>query len=400
MVLGSEKLKLKTLFNKASLHFARIVGFWVILIIAHAKVKRYKPKHKNFIVISNHSDALDPIYIICSLKKYVRFVMGDHVIFNPWVKFFLKTMLGWIVKGRDNPPSVLTNDMKASAAEGVPLGLYAEGTITPNGETGFFSPRTGQLVKDLGVALITYRVKGGFFHTPRWGTGLRKGRIHGKVVNEYSPEQLAAMTAEEVNEIIKRDIYVNAFEEQRKRLRYYKGKNLAEHIERILFICPHCKQIGTLHSRGNYLTCDCGYQVEFGQDGFFHQSEKELVFDNVLDWDKWQKPLWKDKVLNASDGELIFEEKEQMIYTLVKRKKIELSDDVILRLYKDRFELVLNENETITLPVEKLKLVLNVSVESVMFFDGERFLYVKSKNPRAAAKYVAAWRYLIGKDYK
>ena len=393
-------MKLRTFFNKVNLNTVGFLGFWIVLLIAHAKVKRYRPKHKNFIVISNHSDALDPIYILCSLKKYVRFVMGDHVIFNPWVKFFLKTMCGWIVKGRDNPPSVLINDMMESAKEGVPLGLYAEGTITPNGETGFFSPRTGQLVKDLGVALITYRVKGGFFHTPRWGTGLRKGRIHGKVVREYSPEELQNMTAEEVNEAIKRDIYVNAFEEQRKRLRYYKGKNLAEHIERILFICPHCNGIGTLHSKGNYLTCDCGYQVEFGQDGFFHQSQKELVFDNVLDWDKWQKPVWKDKVLNTPDGELIFEEAGQPVYTLEKRKKIELSDNAVLRLYKDRFEIVLNENETVVFPIEKLKLVLNVSVESVMFFDGERFLYVKSKNPRAAAKYVAAWRYLIGKDYK
>lgn len=393
-------MKLRTFFNKVNLNTVGFLGFWIVLLIAHAKVKRYRPKHKNFIVISNHSDALDPIYILCSLKKYVRFVMGDHVIFNPWVKFFLKTMCGWIVKGRDNPPSVLINDMMESAKEGVPLGLYAEGTITPNGETGFFSPRTGQLVKDLGVALITYRVKGGFFHTPRWGTGLRKGRIHGKVVREYSPEELQSMTAEEVNEAIKRDIYVNAFEEQRKRLRYYKGKNLAEYIERILFICPHCEKVGTLHSKGNYLTCDCGYQVEFGQDGFFHQSQKELVFDNVLDWDKWQKPIWKEKVLGTPDGELIFEENEQPVYTLEKRKKVELSDNAILRLYKDRFEIILNDNETIIFPIEKLKLVLNVSVESVMFFDGERFLYVKSKNPRAAAKYVAAWRYLIGKDYK
>lgn len=393
-------MKARTLLNKFCMHFARIVGFWVVLLIAHAKVKRYKPKSKNFLVIANHSDALDPIYIMCSLKKYIRFIAGDHVILNPTVKFILKTLMGWIIKGRDNPASVLINDMKASAEEGVPTGLFAEGTITPNGETGFFSPRTGQLVKDLGVALITYRIKGGFFHTPRWGTGLRRGPIHGKVVREYSPEELSNMTAEEINEAIKRDIYVNAFDEQRKRTRIYTGKNLAEHIERILFICPHCEQLGTLHSKGNYLTCDCGYQVEFGRDGFFHQSQKELVFDNVLDWDKWQKPLWKKKVLDADENELIFEEKDQIVYTLIKRKKVELSDNAVLRLYKNKFEIVLNQKQTIEIPIEKLKLVLNVSVQSIMFIDNEHFLYVKSKNPSAAAKYVAAWRYLIGKDYK
>ncbi len=393
-------MRTKTLINKIAMNTVRVLFFWIVLLIANAKVKRYKPKSKNFLVIGNHSDSLDPIYIMCSLKKYIRFVAGDHVVMNPWANFFLRKLAGWIIKDRDNPAYVLTNDMKASAAEGVPTGLFAEGTITPNGETGFFSPRTGQLVKDMGVALITYRIKGGYFHTPRWGTGLRKGPIHGKVVHEYSVEELEKMTAEEINEAIKRDIYVNAFDEQRKRTRIYKGKNLAEHIERILYICPHCEQVGTLHSKGNYLTCDCGYQVEFGRDGFFHESQKELVFDNALDWDKWQKNVWKKSVLESNDGELIFEEKDQIVYTLIKRKKVELSENAVLRLYKDKFVLVLNHKQTIEMPIEKLSLVLNVSVESLMFVDSEHFLYVKSKNPRAAAKYVAAWRYLIGKDYK
>ena len=393
-------MKARTLLNKICMNTVRVLFFWIVLLIVHAKVKRYKPKSKNFIVIGNHSDGLDPIYIMCSLKKYIRFVAGDHTIINPFAKFFFKDMAGWIIKDRDNPASVLFNDMKAAADEGVPTGIFVEGAITPNGETGFFSPRTGDFVKNLGVSLITYRIKGGFFHTPRWGTGLRKGPIRGAVVHEYSAEELSRMTGEEVNEIIKRDIYVNAFEEQRKKPRIYKGKNLAEHIERVLFVCPHCEQVGTMHSKGNYLTCDCGYQVEFGRDGFFHQSQKDLVFDNVLDWDKWQKPIWKQKVLETPENQLIFEEKDQIVYTMIKRKRVELSDDAVLRLYKDRFELYLNPKQTIVMPVDELKLVLNVSVQSLMFIDSEHFLYVKSKNPTAAAKYVAAWRYLIGKDYK
>ncbi len=393
-------MRKRTIMNKFLMNTVRILFFPIVLLIVNAKVKKYKPKNKNFIVIANHSDGMDPIYITCSLKRYIRFVAGDHVVFNPWVKFFFITLLGWIVKGRDNPTSVLINDMKRSAEEGVPTGLFAEGTITPNGETGFFSPRTGQLVKDLGVALITYRIKGGFFHTPRWGTGLRRGPIRGKVVNEYSVAELQNMTVEEINNAIKKDIYVNAFDEQRKRPRIYKGKNLAEHIERILYICPHCEKVGTMHSKCNYLTCDCGYEVEFGRDGFFHPSKKELVFDNVLDWDKWQKPLWKQMVLNAGEDDLIYQENNQIVYTLVKRKKVVLSEDAVLRLYKNRFEVELNSKQTIQMPVEKLKLVLNVSVESIMFIDSEHFLYVKGTKPHAAAKYVAAWRYLIGKDYK
>lgn len=371
-----------------------------MLLIVNAKLKKYKPKTKNFILIANHSDGLDPIYITCSLKRYVRFVAGDHTIINPFEKIIYKDLLGWIIKGRDNPTSVLFNDMKASADEGVPTGIFVEGAITPNGETGYFSPRTGQFIKDLGVSLITYRIKGGFFHTPRWGTGLRRGPIRGKVMGEYSAEELSRMTGEEVNEIIKKDIYVNAFEEQRKKPRIYKGKNLAEHIERVLYICPHCEKVGTMYSKGNYFTCDCGYQVEFGSDGFFHPSQKELVFDNVLDWDKWQKPIWKKKILESAENGLIFQEKDQIVYTMIKGKRVELSDDAHIRLYKDKFELYLNPKQTIVMPIEKLKLVINVSVQSLMFIDDEHFLYVKSKIPTATAKYVAAWRYLVGKEYK
>ena len=69
----------------------RILFFWIVLLVVHAKVKRYKPKSKNFIVIGNHSDGLDPIYIMCSLKKYIRFVAGDHTILNPFAKFFFKS---------------------------------------------------------------------------------------------------------------------------------------------------------------------------------------------------------------------------------------------------------------------------------------------------------------------
>ena len=393
-------MKFKTVINKVCTFFARIIGFRIALLIVNAKVKKYKPKTNNFILIANHSDGLDTIYITCSLKRYIRFVAGDHTVINPLEKFIYKDLQGWIIKGRDNPSSVLFNDMKAAADEGVPTGIFVEGAITPNGETGFFSPRTGQFVKDLGVSLITYRIKGGFFHTPRWGTGLRRGPIRGRVMGEYSAEELSRMTGEEVNEIIKKDIYVNAFEEQRKKPRIYKGKNLAEHIERVLFVCPHCEKVGTMTSKGNYFTCDCGYQVEFGTDGFFHQSQKELVFDNVLDWDKWQKPVWKKKVLETPENGLVFEESDQIVYTMIKGKRVELSDNANIRLYKDRFELYLNPKQTIILPVEKLKLVLNVSVQSLMFIDDEHFLYVKSKNPTAAAKYVAAWRYLVGKDYK
>ncbi len=393
-------MTLKTRGNKTAVNGARILFGRIVLAYCHAKIKRYKPKHDTFILIANHSDALDPVYMLYAVKKYVRFVISDHLVNKPILNLILRKISGFIVREREKPSSAMVDDVLKSIKEGVSVAICVEGTITPNGETGFFSPRTGQLIKDAGVALITFRLNGGYFHTPKWGTGLRKGPVRGSVVREYSPEELKEMTVEEINEAIRNDIYVNVFDDLKKNKNEYKGKNLAEHVERVLFMCPHCFEVGKLHSKGDYLTCDCGYKVELRADGFFYPLRKKLVFDNILDWDKWQKEQWKERVLKAGAGELIFEEGGQRISTIVDRKRKSISENAILRICQDRFEIVLNENETITIPLDTVKLVMSISIEALLIIDQERYFYIKTHKPRATSKYVAAWRYLIGKDYK
>jgi hypothetical protein len=293
----------------------------------------------------------------------------------------------------------MINDIHKSLKEGVPVALYAEGSITPNGETGFFSPKTGQLIKDSGVALITFRVTGGYFHTPKWGTGMRRGPVHSEVVREFSPEELQRMTVEEINEVISEDIYVNAYDEQKLKGHRYKSKNCAEYVERVLFLCPHCKKVGKLHSKGNFLKCDCGYKVELNENGFFTPVKKELVFDSILDWDKWQKEEWKKQVLAVEDGGLVFEEDKQIAYTVYKNKRTKVSDNATIKIFTDRFE-ISYDDKTIVMDIKKMKLVMSISIDALILMNEEHYFYIKTQIPRASGKYVAAYRYLIGKDYK
>ncbi|MBQ5592784.1 MAG: 1-acyl-sn-glycerol-3-phosphate acyltransferase [Clostridia bacterium] len=373
---------------------------WIALKYCHAKIEPYKPKHKAFIVIGNHADGMDPGYELIAFRRYIRFVISDHLARSKFTDIVLEKLGGVIVKHRELPTSELNKQVIASIKQGIPVSIYAEGAMTPNGETGFFSPRTGKLVKDSGGALITFKLTGGYMHAPKWARKIRRGPVHGKVVREYSPEELARMSVEEVNEAIARDIYHNDYEFQKKQKKEYKGKRLAECVERILYMCPECKAVGGLHSSGNYLTCDhCGYKVEMKFDGFFHDTGTGLHFGTILDWDKWQKNEWKQRVLNSPD-ELVFEEEHQIVSTIIKHRKKPLSDDATIKLYKDRFEVVLGENSSITLMHKDIKLVLNVSIEALIIVSPDYYLYIQSQKPRAAAKYVAAWRYLIGKEYK
>ncbi len=361
----------------------------------NVQLEYYKPKHKAFLLIANHTEAADPGYEMAALKRYIRYVASDHTL-RMSVGWIFKYIGGVIIKYRDKPSTYLTDEIIANLKAGIPVGLHAEGAMSINGQTGYFSDNTGKLVKDSGAALVTYKFIGGYLRSPRWANKSRKGPIIGKFVGEYSPEELAKMSVEEINELIRRDIHVNVYEEQRKNPIAYEGENLAECVERILYICPKCGKVGTLHSKGDDLNCECGAKYTMKTDGFFHG--EDVVIDNIYDWDMWQRKIWKEKLLSAEEGELIFSEGGQIV-RLVKVDEDEiLSENATISLYKDRFEIDLGDR-TITMPVDKVKQASLASKETLFLVDDNMFLDIRSQIPRASTKYIAAWRYLTGKEY-
>lgn len=335
-----------------------------------------------------------------SLDKYIRFVASDHTT-RMKLGWVFKYIGGVIVKYRDRPSSYLTEEIIRTVQAGIPVGLHAEGAISINGQTGFISEHTGQLVKDSGVALITYRFIGGYLRKPRWASVKRSGPIIGHFVNEYSAEELSRLSAEEITEIIRRDTYVNAYEEQRKNPYDYEGENLAECVERILYVCPKCKKVATLHSKGNFLTCDCGYKVEMQKDGFFHDCGEGLVHDNVLDWDLWQRDLWKEQLLSAEKGSLILSEGGQIVKKVDVDEEEILSENATISLYPEKLVIELGDGKAdITMEMDKIKQLSIANKDTVLVVDDKLFLDIGSHIPRSPTKYVAAWRYLTGKEYK
>lgn len=359
----------------------------------------YKPKAKTFIFISNHTEAADPGYEMAAVGKYLRFVASDHVLRMKTVGWVFKNIGGVIVKHRDKPSSELTAEIIKNLNAGISVGLHAEGAMTTNGQSGFVSENTGKLVKEAGVSLVTYHFTGGYLRKPRWANSPRKGPIIGHFVGEYSAKELSQMTDKEVTELIRRDIYVNVYDEQRKDPKDYSGENLAECVERVLYVCPKCHKVGTLHSKGDDLSCDCGYSVTMKNDGFFHDNGNGVIYDNVLDWDMWQREVWKERVLSAKDGELILTEEGQTVKKVDGEEETVLCENGVLKFYKDRFEVIIPNGETITMNISQMKTVSFSGKDVVLLVDKDNFLDINSSVPRSALKYVAAWRYLTGKAY-
>ncbi len=250
-----------------------------------------------FLVLCNHNTDWDPLLLACAFPDYMSFVASEHIFrwgFAAKLIIFLMNPIARL-KGKTAGDTAMT--MLRRIRKGVSVAMFAEGNRSFNGLTGDILPATGKLARSSGAALVTYRLDGGYFTSPRWcGKNLRRGRMTGRVVNVYTPEALKAMRAEEVNAAIRRDLFVDAYAVQREQMVPFRGRNLAEHLETVLCRCPRCGKIGTLHSAGDELRCGCGFSVRYNAFGFFEGGD--VPYDNITDWDRAQT----EALLALADG--------------------------------------------------------------------------------------------------
>lgn len=221
-----------------------------------------------FLLLPNHNLELDPIVVGMAAGQQTYFVASEHLTRKGFGTWFLTRYFKPIIhrKGRKGMASSI--EMLRTLKNGQNVCLFPEGNRSFNGLTMEIPPATAKLARKSGAKLITYRLQGAYLTDPRWSLTVRRGKITGKVVHIYEPEELKAMTDAEVYEAICRDLYEDAYATQEKQMIPYKGKNLALGLESTVFMCPDCKQIGTLHSKGDEIACDCGFHAIYDVYGY------------------------------------------------------------------------------------------------------------------------------------
>ena len=358
--------------------------------------KEIRIKDKPYLVFANHSDAIDPAYIVKTTKYYVRFVMSDHVMRMGIVGKLYKLLDAPIVFEREKGTDTLYKDIVDNIKAGVNVAMYPEGALTSTGETGFISKRNAALVKECDCTFVTYRGRGGYLKKPRWAKSSRKGPIFGEVVNIYTRDQIRAMSEEEIYKHIIEDLYVNIYDEQRKNPHAYIGEDPAEHAEIILYGCPKCKSIGNLRTKGREIFCTCGFKAEIDDFGFWHGEGME--FDNIPEWDKFQKKLLKEITDRAAGTkELLFSDSEQQIYTIENGEVTVLSESGKIELFADRIAVTTDKKE-INIPLDSIDSIKTSSRMNLLLVTKEGYFEIKSPYPRSATKYIVATRYLQGKE--
>ena len=278
----------------------------LLLLVARLRYKDYvceeAPKLEGgYLVLPNHVTGFDQFFVAFSfLKRHMYYMVSEHTFRRKFIGFVMKWLTGPIsrVKGSADAGAVLA--VLRWLRRGVPVCIFPEGVRNWDGVTAPIHPATAKLVKSANVPVMTYRIRGGYLSEPRWGRGTRQGPIRCGVVGVYYPEQLKAMSLKEIEELLVRDLYVDAYADQEASPSAYLGRRRTNGLEEALYLCPKCGGVDSLRGRGDVFSCSCGARYEMDAYGFFPQ---DAPYRSVRDWDAWQTSQLRAR---AETGTLLF----------------------------------------------------------------------------------------------
>lgn len=351
-----------------------------------------------YLVFSNHNGDLDPALVALSFPQQMYFVASEHVYRAGFASKILRFVFEPIAKRKGTADAVTVMKSIRALREGKNVCIFPEGQKSFNGITGEINIATGKLVKASKASLVTYKLEGGYFTTPRWGKGIRKGKMHGSIVNIYNKEDLEKLSPEEITDLVKKDLYEDAYQKQSQTPIAYKGKNLAEGIEHALYLCPECKQIDTLFSKKNSVFCkNCDFTTSIDIYGYFDESCK---FKTVLQWDEFQQEELKKLIQEKSSekSEFIFSNDEVTLKTVKAEHQEEIIGTGNFSMFTDKFifNSVKDEKEiSLEIPQKNIVDISMYGKQALVFSDNNGNYYeLTSKNIINVRKYIFCFKYL------
>ncbi|MBQ9080346.1 MAG: 1-acyl-sn-glycerol-3-phosphate acyltransferase [Clostridia bacterium] len=305
-------------YKKRPLH--HVVYQVIARPIAKLLTRKYKYRTLNtpprevfkqpFILVSNHTSHKDKNFMISSLPHQAYFVATEDIFCNGAISRIMRALFDPIPLFKPDMSTVPVRTMLRRLRGGDSIVMYPEGHHSPDGLTTDIKSSVGSLVKAARCQLITFRLVGGFFMAPRWCASFRTGPVRGEYVNVYSPEQLSDMSADEITELINRDLAVDAYEIQAAEGPHkYISDRRAETCEVHYYICPHCGAQSHIHSHGNTFHCaECGMLVSVDEYGYLHSEndKKPFPFKTFKEYNVWQRERENEYLATKNADDILY----------------------------------------------------------------------------------------------
>ena len=260
------------------------------------KSKRLKIKeHEPFLLVSNHVTAFDPILVTSAFNRQIYYVSSELIFSKGIISRMLEHAFAPIPKAKSQNDVTSVKNMITVVKEGGNIGVFVEGNSTMNGAISNVPTAIGKLVLLMKIPLVIYNLEGGYLSNPRWSSAKRKGYTRGHIKQILQYEDYKHMSADEINEIIINGINVNAYDPKYKHA--YPGKRNAEGLHRLLFTCPKCHGVNTVHAKKNTYSChNCNFKMDYDEYGYLHSTDFKTP-QNTIELDHANKVAYQEIVL-------------------------------------------------------------------------------------------------------
>jgi 1-acyl-sn-glycerol-3-phosphate acyltransferase len=244
-----------------------------------------------YLILANHVTNWDPLFLNCYVDEPICFVAGAPLFRNPFLRRILN-YTGAISKTKfRSDTSTIRNVLKAKAHRRI-IGLFPEGNRCWDGRTEPLIYATAKLVKALDIPVVIAKIRGGHLSHPRWADSFRKGPIVISFEKKWDRGDLAQETPDSIYRMLTAELAHDESAWQAEHGYRYIGKRPACYLERLLFLCPRCREASKLYSHGDILECrGCGYAVRYTETGRFAAVGPEgprPYFELPHEWNRWQ----------------------------------------------------------------------------------------------------------------
>lgn len=349
------------------------------------KIEKFKEQgDRQYLVLFNHQTAFDQFFVGMSFRRPVYYMASEDLFSNGFVSSIIRYLVAPIpIKKQSTDVHAVINAMRV-AREGGTIAIAPEGNRTYSGKTEYINPAISLMAKKLGLPIVFYHIEGGYGVHPRWSDTVRRGKMRSYVYSVLEPEEYKDMSADELYEVIKRELYVNEASAEGE----FHHPKLAEGLERAMYVCPHCG-ISTFRTEGDVIECTkCHCKVKY-------LPTKELVgvgeafpFRFVLDWYDYQNEYIGKLDTSAYTETPLYRDESSLSEVIVYKKKDLLRKWAQVALYGDRIVVDEGVENEFIIPFDEISAISVLGKNKLNVYHHKKIYQFKGDRSFNALKYV------------
>ncbi len=177
--------------------------------------------------------------------------------------------------------------------------MYPEASYSFDGTTTPLPDTIGKCIKVMNVPVVMISTKGAFHRDPLYNClQVRDVKISAHMELIIPKEDIAYMTADDIQKIIEKNFTYDHFKWQKENNVKIAESFRADGLNRILYKCPQCLHEGKMKGMGTTLTCgNCGVEYTLNEYGYLECKDSlvptthshKFDFSHIPDWYAWER---------------------------------------------------------------------------------------------------------------